>query len=63
MKSVTDEMAKLQSKSVIKLSQEQNMADILEYTELIFAKNEHQLSQNYKTKQMAGVITRLCRIS
>lgn len=48
-------MNKMENKSVIKMSQSQNMADILEYTQLMFAKNEHQLSQNYKTKQMAEV--------
>jgi hypothetical protein len=39
------------------------MADILNYTELIFAKNEHQFSQNFKSKQMAEVFIYLFRIS
>lgn len=32
-------MGKMQNKSSIKMTQEQNMIDTLEYTELMFAKN------------------------
>lgn len=39
VKNVNDLMGKMQNKSVIKMSQEQNLVDMLEYTELMFAKN------------------------
>lgn len=43
----------MQGRSMIKISEQQNMVEILEYTELQFAKNEHQFSQNFRSKQMA----------
>lgn len=39
IKIVNIEMGKMQNKSVIKVSDEKNLTDILEYTELMFAKN------------------------
>ena len=48
-------MGQIQTKSEMGMNQEQNMNDILEYTELMFAKNEHQFQQNFRTKQMAEV--------
>lgn len=38
------------------MDEKQNLIDMLEYTELMFAKNEHQFSSQFKTKQMAEVI-------
>jgi hypothetical protein len=39
LKATRGEMEKMQVKSQMKMSDEQNMNDILDYTELMFAKN------------------------
>lgn len=56
-------MKKMQGSSKMAIDKHQHLPDMLEYTELMFAKNEHQFQQEFRSKQMAEVTLALFRTS